>query len=148
MLGVLLLSLAWSFGVITAVVGHLSVFSVMFMSLLVGLGIDYGIYLFLRYEEELRLGRTPRYALMTTAGRSGPGILFGALTAAGTFGVLMLAEFRGIQEFGFIAATAIVMAFVAMITVFPALLVMTRRRRPSCRPQRRSARTTRRGRAG
>jgi hopanoid biosynthesis associated RND transporter like protein HpnN len=130
MLGVLLLSLAWSFGVITAVVGHLSVFSVMFMSLLVGLGIDYGIYLFLRYEEELRLGRTPRHALMTTAGRSGPGILFGALTAAATFGVLMLAEFRGIQEFGFIAATAIVMAFVAMITVFPALLVMTRRRRP------------------
>ncbi|PYM84597.1 MAG: hypothetical protein DME13_12495 [Candidatus Rokuibacteriota bacterium] len=130
MLGVLLLSLAWSFGVITAVVGHLSVFSVMFMSLLVGLGIDYGIYLFLRYEEELRLGRTPRHALMTTAGHSGPGILFGALTAAGTFGVLMLAEFRGIQEFGFIAATAIVMAFVAMITVFPALLVMTRRRLP------------------
>jgi len=35
MLAVLLVSLAWSFGVITAVVGHLSVFSVMFMSLLV-----------------------------------------------------------------------------------------------------------------
>src|SRR6266850_1645199 len=37
MLAALLVSLAWSLGVITAVVGHLSVFSVMFMSLLVGL---------------------------------------------------------------------------------------------------------------
>ena len=128
MLAALLVSLAWSLGVITAAVGHLSVFSVMFMSLLIGIGIDYGIYLFLRYEEELRLGRTPSHALMTTAGRSGPGILFGALSAAATFGVLMLADFRGIQEFGFIAATAIVMAFVAMITLFPALLVVTRRR--------------------
>src|SRR5437773_2493243 len=128
MLAVLLVSLAWSLGVVAATVGHLSVFSVMFMSLLVGIGIDYGIYLFLRYDEELTSGRTPRRALVTTAGRSGPGILFGALTAAATFGVLMLADFRGIQEFGFIAATAIVMAFVAMVTLFPALLVVTRRR--------------------
>src|SRR5436309_141919 len=128
MLAVLLVSLAWSLGVVAATVGHLSVFSVMFMSLLVGIGIDYGIYLFLRYDEELKSGRTPRHALVTTAGRSGPGILFGALTAAATFGVLMLADFRGIQEFGFIAATAIVMAFVAMVTLLPALLVVTRRR--------------------
>ncbi|HTO13643.1 MAG TPA: MMPL family transporter [Candidatus Binatia bacterium] len=129
LLAVLLVSLAWSLGIITATVGHLTVFSVMFMSLLIGIGIDYGVYICLRYEEELGLGRAPAEALAVTAGRSGPGILFGALTAAGTFGVLMLTEFRGIQEFGFIAGVAILMAFVSMLTLLPAVLVLLRRHR-------------------
>jgi hopanoid biosynthesis associated RND transporter like protein HpnN len=128
MLGVLQVSLAWALGIITAVVGHLTIFSVMFISLLIGIGIDYGIYVFFRYEEELGDGRTPAEALEVMAIRTGPGILFGALTAAGTFGVLMLAEFRGIQEFGFIAAISILTAFLAMMTVFPAVLMLLRRR--------------------
>ncbi|HEU5194382.1 MAG TPA: MMPL family transporter, partial [Methylomirabilota bacterium] len=129
MLAVLLVSLAWSLGIITGVVGHLTVFSVMFMSLLIGIGIDYGVYVFFRYEEELARGRTRVEALTVMASHSGPGILFGSLTAAGTFGVLMLTEFRGIQEFGFIAGIAILMAFVAMMTLLPALLVLLHRRR-------------------
>src|SRR5204862_270210 len=128
MTAVLLASLAWSLGIITATVGHLTVFSVTFVSLLIGLGSDYRVYLFFRYEEELGLGRTPQQALDATAAGSGPGILFGALAAAGTFGVLMLTEFRGIQEFGFVAGIAILMAFIAMLTLFPALLVTMHRR--------------------
>lgn len=128
MLAVLLVSLAWSMGIITATVGHLTIFSVMFISLLIGIGIDYGIYVCFRYQEELGLGRAPREALDIMARRTGPGILFGALSAAGTFGVLLLTDFRGIQEFGFIAGIAILMAFLAMMTLLPAVLVATRRR--------------------
>ena len=131
MAAVLLASLAWSLGIITLAVGHLTVFSVMFMSLLVGIGIDYGVYLFFRYEEELGLGQTPQGAFDTTAARSGPGVLFGALAAAGTFGVLILTEFRGIQEFGFIAGIAILMAALSMLTLFPALLLARQRSMPS-----------------
>jgi hopanoid biosynthesis associated RND transporter like protein HpnN len=127
MLGVLMVSLAWSLGIISATVGHLTVFSVMFISLLIGIGIDYGIYVFFRYEEELGLGRTPQRALEITASQTGPGVLFGALTAAGTFGVLALTEFRGIQEFGVIAGTAILISFVSMVTFFPALVVVMQR---------------------
>src|SRR5262245_22011476 len=128
MLAVLVVSLAWSLGIITATVGHLTVFSVMFISLLVGIGIDYGIYVLCRYEEELGLGRPPLEALGITARWTGPGILFGALSAAGAFGVLALTEFRGIQEFGVIAGIAILMAFLAMMTLFPAVLITMRRR--------------------
>ena len=136
MLAVLLVSLAWSLGIITAVVGHLTVFSVMFISLLIGIGIDYGVYVVFRYEEELARGHTRVEALTVMASRSGPGILFGSLTAAGTFGVLMLTEFRGIQEFGFIAGTAILMAFVAMLTLLPALLLLLHGRRAAAAPER------------
>src|SRR5262249_57510322 len=129
MLGVLMVSLAWSLGIISATVGHLSVFSVMFMSLLIGIGVDYGIYLFFRYEEELGHGRTLPQAWDVTARHTGPGVLFGALTGAGTFGVLALTAFRRIQQFGIIAGIAILVAFVAMLTFFPAVLVVLHRRR-------------------
>ena len=128
MLGVLVLSLCWSIGVATLVVGHLSLFSVMFISIVVGIGIDYGIYFLFRYEEELFLGRNLREAIETTARRSGSGMLVGAATAAGTFYVLVATEFRGLQELGFIAGTAIFLAWVAMMTVFPAALVLLDRR--------------------
>src|SRR5439155_3317547 len=110
MLVVLALSLCWSIGLTTLVVGHLSLFSIMFISIVIGIGINYGIYFLFRYEEEIFLGRSLREAIETTARRSGPGTLLGAVTAAGTFYVLMATEFRGLRELGFIAGTAILLA--------------------------------------
>ncbi len=124
MLLVLTTSLCWALGIATLVVGHLSLFSVMFISIVIGIGIDYGIYFLFRYEEELFLGRSLREAIEITATRSGPGMLLGAVTAAGTFYVLCLTEFRGVQELGFIAGTAILLSWVATMTVFPATLVL------------------------
>jgi hopanoid biosynthesis associated RND transporter like protein HpnN len=128
MLLVLALSLCWSIGIATLVIGHLSLFSVMFISIVIGIGIDYGIYFLFRYEEELFLGRNLKEAIEITATRSGPGMLLGALTAGGTFYVLWLTDFRGVRELGFIAGTALILAWLAMMTVFPAVLVLLDRR--------------------
>jgi uncharacterized protein len=128
MLVLLAVSLSWAMGVATLGVGHLSLFSVMFVSIVIGLGIDYGIYFLFRYEEELFLGRGLTEAIGITAARSGHGMLLGAVTAAGTFYVLMLTDFRGLQELGFIAGSAILLAWLAMMTVFPAALVLIDRR--------------------
>jgi hopanoid biosynthesis associated RND transporter like protein HpnN len=129
MLTVLAVSLAWSIGVATLVIGHLSLFSVMFIPIVIGIGINYGIYFLFRYEEELFLGRPLHEALETTARRSGPGTLLGAVTAAGTFFVLMATDFRGLKELGFIAGTSILLAWLAMMTVFPAAIAVMDRRR-------------------
>jgi hopanoid biosynthesis associated RND transporter like protein HpnN len=131
MLLVLIVSLCWSLGAATLVIGHLSLFSVMFISIVIGIGIDYGIYFLFRYEEELFLGRNLKEAIEITAARSGPGMLLGAVTAAGTFYVLGLTEFRGVQELGFVAGTAILLSWVSMMTVFPAVLVLVDRRHAS-----------------
>ena len=131
MIAVLATSLCWSIGIATLVIGHLSLFSVMFISIVIGIGIDYGIYFLFRYEEELFLGRNLREAIEITARRSGPGMLLGAVTAAGTFYVLWLTDFRGVRELGFIAGTALLLAWLAMITVLPAMLVLVDRRHAS-----------------
>jgi hypothetical protein len=124
MLVVLTLSLGWSLGVITLFVGHLTILSMMFISVVVGLGTDYGTFLLFRCREERVLGRTCVDALERTAARSGPGILLGAVTAAVTFYILMTAEFQGIRDFGLISGTAILLSFVSMVTVFPAAVVL------------------------
>jgi hopanoid biosynthesis associated RND transporter like protein HpnN len=130
MLGALLLSLAWSLGVTTLVVGHLSLFSVIFVAIIIGIGIDYGIYLLYRCDEEHARGRSTREALEVAGERLGPATLVGALTSSAVFYALMLTDFRGLQELGFIAGSAIVLAWLAMMTVFPATLVLRDRRRP------------------
>jgi len=136
MLAVLALSLGWSLGVITLLVGHLTIFSMMFVSVVIGLGSDYGIFFLFRYREERVLGRTLVGALEHTAARCGPGILLGALTAAVTFYILTIAEFQGIRDFGFISGTAILLAFLSMVTVFPAALLLIDRWQRAPRPVR------------
>jgi hopanoid biosynthesis associated RND transporter like protein HpnN len=126
-LAVLAVTLAWSMGIVTLAVGHLTLFSVMFISIVIGIGTDYGIYFLFRYEEEIFLGRNLQEALERTAARTGPGMLIGALTAGATFSVLMLTAFRGIQELGFIAGVSILLAWLGMMTFFPALLVFVDR---------------------
>jgi len=126
-LAVLAVTLAWSMGIVTLTVGHLTLFSVMFISIVIGIGTDYGIYYLFRYEEEILLGRNLQEALERTAARTGPGMLIGALTAAATFFVLTLTAFRGIEELGFIAGISILLAWLGMMTFFPALLVLVDR---------------------
>ena len=128
MLVVLAMTLCWSLGAATLIVGHLSLFSVMFISIVIGIGIDYGIYYLFRYEEELFLGRTLREAIEITAARGGPGMLLAAISAAATFYVLMLTDFRGLQELGFISGTALLLSWIGMMFVFPAMLVVVDRR--------------------
>src|SRR5207247_2070130 len=83
-------------------------------------GTDYGVYLLLRNAEEIALGRPAREALEVTAMRAGPGMLGGALAAAGAFYVLMATDFPGIQELGFISGTSVLVAAFAMMTLLPA----------------------------
>jgi hopanoid biosynthesis associated RND transporter like protein HpnN len=141
MCALLVMGLCWSIGFTTLAIGHLSLFSVMFISIVIGIGIDYGIYFLFRYEEEIFLGRTLREALEVTAARSGPPILVGAVTAAGTFYVLALTDFRGVQELGIISGTAIMLSWLAMMTLLPAALVLIDRRHSDRPPQARVPRS-------
>jgi hypothetical protein len=139
MLAALVVSLGWSLGIIALVVGHLSIFSVMFISIVVGIGIDYGIYLLYRYEEERWRRPVAVEALGRSAERAGPGMFLSGLAATGAFAVLMLTDFQGIREFGFVAGVAVLMAFIAMITLLPALLALIDRARPPAESRARSA---------
>ncbi|EHR79827.1 MFS transporter [Thermococcus litoralis DSM 5473] len=90
------------------------------ISMIVGLGVDYGMHLTHRFLEELREGNP--YPIISALEGVGPGILVGALTTAGGFLALLSGELTAIHDFGKTLAVGIFASMFAAFTVTPALL--------------------------
>ncbi|MFH0799354.1 MAG: MMPL family transporter [Pseudomonadota bacterium] len=129
----LVMGIAWTFGFIAIAVGTLNILSSVFALLLIGASIEYSIYIVARYEEELaRTGVVAdaiRRTLMTTVMAQ----LTSALTTAGAFLTLLWTDFLAIAQLGIISAAGILLCFVAMVVVLPALLVLHDRVFPAAR---------------
>ena len=123
------MSLSWTFGMARLVFGSLNLMTSTLGLVLFGLGIDYGIHFYARYTEERRWGQAVAKATETTFRSTGRAIAIGALTTAAALYVLVVADFRGFSEFGFMAGTGILFALLAMTVVMPALLVVFERYR-------------------
>jgi hopanoid biosynthesis associated RND transporter like protein HpnN len=105
-------------------IGRFNLISVAFIPLFVGLGIDFGIQICVRYNAERAEGATPEAAL-----RRGTAALAGALTlAAGAiflgFGAFLPTAYIGIAELGVIAGLGMVVALAASLTLLPALVLV------------------------
>src|SRR6185369_16114306 len=61
----LIVGICLSFGFATLAIGHLNILSMVFAIMLIGLGIEYGIQVVLRYQEELRRGANGLAAIET-----------------------------------------------------------------------------------
>ncbi len=123
----LVMSLCWTFGVAFLTFGALNLMTSTLGLVLFGLGIDYGIHFFARYTEERARGQSVPDAIEETFASTGQAITIGALTTAAAMYVLVIADFKGFSEFGFIAGTGILFALVAMIFVMPAFIVIFER---------------------
>ncbi len=123
----LLSGISISFGFATVAVGHLNILSMVFAIMLIGLGIEYGIQLVLRYQEELGGGASEDEALETSISVNFRTIIFAASTVAMAFITFVLTDFRGIAELGIIAAGGVLICVLTTFTVLPAMLVELRR---------------------
>ena len=123
----LLMSLSWTFGMAFLTFDTLNLMTSTLGLVLFGLGIDYGIHFYARYTEERGRGFSPVEAAEVTFRSTGQAIAVGGLTTAAALYVLMVADFKGFSEFGFIAGTGIIFALLAMTVVLPALLVVLER---------------------
>ena len=122
----LAVGLCWTFGWTTLFIGHLNILSVVFAPLLCGLGVDYGIHWFARFEEEEATykGFDTGDVVRLVNERSGPGILLAGLSTALSFLPLVLTGFRGLMELGLITGAGIILILVADFTVIPAMSVL------------------------
>ena len=107
-------------------VGHLNILTIMFVPILIGLAIDYGVHLISRYEEELRRGSDQQAALIKAMVFTGQGIFTGTFTTAGAFLAMVFTNFKGIQEMGLICGFGLLICFVPMMTLLPVLLLRGR----------------------
>lgn len=120
----LAVGMGWTMGFTTLAVGHLNFISVTLASLLMGLGIDFGIHVIFRFDEEISRGLESEEALRRTIQGTGVDTFVGALATTVAFLALTMAEFRGIADFGVIAAGGTMLCYLATITVLPALLAL------------------------
>ena len=120
----LLIALAWSLGFTSLTVGHLNILSVVFTTILIGLGIDFGIHILERYKEERKEGDDISTALQKTLQGTGQGNFSGAITTAMAFGAMVLTDFIGIVELGWIAGWGILFCMIAMVLLLPALVTL------------------------
>jgi predicted RND superfamily exporter protein len=124
----LLVGIFWTMGIMALVFGSLNYFTVMMGLVLMGLGVDFTIHLVSRYGNERGEGAGLEDALTRMLGGTGTGVLTGALTTAAAFLALMVADTKGIYEFGFAAGMGMVLTLVAVFFTFPTLLVLRERR--------------------
>ncbi|MEX2601438.1 MAG: MMPL family transporter, partial [Balneolaceae bacterium] len=123
----LLISLCWTFGITYGVLGTLNTMTSVLFVILFGLGIDYGIHFYARYIELRSEGYSVEDSLLQTYERTGAAILVSGLTTASALFVLIIADFRGFSEFGFISGTGILFALICMLFVLPSMLVLVER---------------------
>jgi len=123
----LIVGICLSFGFATAAVGHLNILSMVFAIMLIGLGIEYGIQVVLRYQEELRGGSSGLAAIETGLTANIRSIVMAAATVALAFATFAFTDFKGIAELGIIAAGGVAICVIATFTVLPAMLILLER---------------------
>ncbi|OEV10345.1 hypothetical protein AN219_30120, partial [Streptomyces nanshensis] len=97
------------------------------MVLVFGVGTDYALLLIARYREELHRHEDRHDAMRLALRRSGPAIVASAGTIAVGLACLAFADINSSRSLGLVGAVGVVCALLAMITVLPALLVVTGR---------------------
>jgi hopanoid biosynthesis associated RND transporter like protein HpnN len=125
-LGALLVSLVWTAGFAALAVGNLNVISVAFAVLIIGLGVDFGIHLGMRFAELVRAGDDDAQALAESARSVGGSLVLCALTTAMGFYVFIPTNYRAVAELGLISGTGMLISLFCTLTVMPALLVTVR----------------------
>ena len=119
----LITSLSLTFAFTRVLIGHVNIVSGFLVAILTGLGINYGIHLYIRFKQELRKGQTIPLAaelVATQVGRSG---VIAMATTISVFSLLMYSDFKGFSEFGAIAAIGIMCSFTSYFFLLPALIL-------------------------
>jgi uncharacterized protein len=122
----LTLGAVWTLGVMGWLGVPLTAANLLLLPLMVGIGIDNGVYLVHRFREAPDGADGPR-PLAPSAAKA---LTLASLTNIVGFGSLMLSSHRGIFSLGLVVALGVVCLWVASVTTLPSLLALLGRSRP------------------
>lgn len=126
----IMLSLAGGLIITTAfgliVFGTLNLISIAFAVLFVGLGVDFGIQFCVCYRAKRYAGDDLHVALRGAGGEIGGALALAAVSIAAGFYAFLPTEYRGVSELGVIAGTGMIVAFIASVSLLPALISLLR----------------------
>ncbi|MGE6758628.1 efflux RND transporter permease subunit [Corallococcus interemptor] len=120
----------YTLGFTYATLGELNMITSILGGILMGFGIDYGIHFIFRTRLELGAGKRYDVAIRDAVINAGRPALVSAVVVAGSFYVLMVSEFKGFSQFGFLAGTGTLMLGFTLFSWCPALLAIAGRKNP------------------
>jgi len=107
-------------------VDKLNIITAFIGGILLGMGIDFGVHLSVRYFHERASAPLPE-ALATTMTASGRPLLTAAATTAGALFLLFFSNFRGFWEFGLIAGVGVLLTMLSFFFFFPVFAALLER---------------------
>lgn len=125
----LVLTMVWEFGALKFMGWSLDILTMGISSLVIGVGIDYGIHIVHRFLEERRKGGERAASVHLAVTHVGRAIAAAAATTVGVFGVLALSRMPAVARFGTLTALLILFAFIAAILVMPSMLSLWTKRK-------------------
>lgn len=118
----LLMGLVWTGGFAAVAVGNLNVISVAAAVLFLGLGVDFGLHLAMRYADLRRGGDSHADALEAAAGSVGGSLVICTITTAIGFFAFLPTDYKGVAELGLITGVGLIIILFLTLTLLPALL--------------------------
>lgn len=110
-------------GIASLSLGSLNILTSAFAAILVGLGIDFAVHLYDRYQQERSSGKEIFPAIEITLVETGSGIWTGAFTSIFAFGALYFSRVRGVVELAFLVSTGLLCALLCIYFVLPSFLI-------------------------
>ncbi|WP_272000665.1 MMPL family transporter [Nannocystis radixulma] len=120
----LLGGLALTLGFVYWYYGYLNLITSSFVSTLLGLGIDFGVHMMHRFNEQRRAGSDVNSAIRESLMHTGPPILVGALVTVLAFLTTLGSDFTAYAELGVITAVGLGFVVLATLFVLPSLLAV------------------------
>jgi hopanoid biosynthesis associated RND transporter like protein HpnN len=106
------------------VFGTFNLISIAFAVLFVGLGVDFGIQFCVCYRAKRHSHDALPQALRAAGAEIGGALALAAAAIAVGFYAFLPTAYRGVSELGVIAGTGMIVAFLASITLLPALIAL------------------------
>lgn len=130
LIGPLFIGTAATFAVSRQVIEYLNPNTAFLGSIIIGNGINAGIILLSRYDQERRSGQDPTHAWSLALSGTWLGTLTASGAAALSYGALGTVQFRGFNQFGFMGLCGMVLCWLATYAWLPALTCLLERWRP------------------
>jgi hypothetical protein len=118
----MLASMVLTLGFVQVVYGGLNLVTSSFLSVLLGLGIDFSVHLLYRYGEARERGEAEKHALASAVLEGGPAVALGASTAIIAFLTTTTTQFSAFSQLGVITATGLVTVVICAFLLFPPLM--------------------------
>ena len=117
----------WVVGSMAAIGLKWNVMTVMVTALTLGIGIDYSIHMWRRFEVELSRRNNHWDALRASISTTGVALIMSALTTSLGFMVLLFSPMPVIQDFGLITAITVVFSLLLALVLLPVLMELSAR---------------------